>query len=155
MTKKKELYNTVKVKLPSLSVNESAARSMVGAAVSLLDPTVEELSDIKCAVSEAVTNCIVHAYRDTVGEIYISVKLYADRSVQIEVRDRGCGIADVKEARQPLFTTDPDGERSGMGFSVMETFMDHLRVTSAPGKGTQVRMDKCLRNHEDGRKIPG
>lgn len=155
MRKKKEVYNTVKLRFPSLSVNEGVARSMVGAALSLLDPTVEELSDIKCAVSEAVTNCIVHAYRDTEGEIYISVRLYADRSVQIEVRDCGCGIADVKEARQPLFTTDPDGERSGMGFSVMETFMDRLKVTSAPGRGTRVLMDKRLKEQNAGRKIPG
>ena len=110
---KKELLNEVAIRLLSLSVNEGVARSMVSSAVATLDPTIEEWSDIRCAVSEAVTNCIVHAYRQTQGVIYISVKLYADRIIQIEVRDKGCGIADVKEARQPLFTTDREGERSG------------------------------------------
>lgn len=155
MKGKKQLYDLIKLRLPALSVNEGVARSMIGTAVALLDPTVEELSDIKCAVSEAVTNCIVHAYRQMQGEIYITLKLYTDRSLQIEVKDKGCGMANVKEARQPLFTTDPDGERSGMGFSVMETFMDRLHVHSSPGKGTRVLMDKRLQTHDDGRKISG
>lgn len=147
---KSKYQNKVALRLPSLSVNEGVARGLVGTALSLLDPTVEELADVRCAVSEAVTNCIVHAYRDTVGEIYISVKLYADRSVQIEIRDRGCGIADVEEARQPLFTTDPQGERSGMGFSVMEAFMDEVRVFSRIGRGTRVVMQKRLSNSNAG-----
>lgn len=150
---KKELINQISLRLPSLSLNESVTRSMVGSIVATLDPTVEEWSDIRCAVSEAVTNCIVHAYRGTVGTIYISVKLYADRSVQIEVRDKGCGIADIKEARQPLFTTDSEGERSGMGFSVMEAFMDSLRVYSVCGKGTRVLMQKRLSEQNGRRKI--
>ena len=147
---KKKCINRFEIRFPALSVNEGIARSMVGTAVSLFDPTVEEMADIRCAVSEAVTNGIVHAYRDCEGDIYISVKLYADRCVQIEVRDRGCGIADVKEARQPLFTTDPSGERSGMGFSVMETFMDSLRVLSRPAHGTRVVMTKRLQGDNDG-----
>lgn len=155
MKGKKQLYDLIKLRLPALSVNEGVARSMIGTAVALLDPTVEELSDIKCAVSEAVTNCIVHAYRQMQGEIYITLKLYTDRSLQIEIKDKGCGMANVKEARQPLFTTDPDGERSGMGFSVMETFMDRLHVYSSPGKGTRILMDKRLQKHDDGRKISG
>ena len=150
---KKETVNQISLRLPSLSVNEGVARSMVGGVIATLDPTVEEWSDIRCAVSEAVTNCIVHAYRNTVGIIYISVKLYADRSVQIEVRDKGCGIADVKEARQPLYTTDSEGERSGMGFSVMETFMDSLRVCSVLGKGTRVVMQKRLSEQNGRRKV--
>ena len=148
---KKEIVNQISLRLPSLSVNEGVARSMVGAVVATLDPTVEEWSDIRCAVSEAVTNAIVHAYRNTVGTVYISVKLYADRCVQIEVRDKGCGIADIKEARQPLFTTDAEGERSCMGFSVMETFMDSLRVYSTLGRGTRVVMQKRL-SGQNGRR---
>ena len=150
---KKSYINRLDFALSALSVNEGVARSLVGSAVSLLDPTLEELADVKCSVSEAVTNAIVHGYGSPSGTVYISVKLYADRSVQIEVRDKGRGIADVEEARRPLFTTDETGERSGMGFTVMETFMDTLHVTSAPGRGTRVTMTKRLSYHGDGRKI--
>ncbi|HOA85180.1 MAG: anti-sigma F factor [Clostridiales bacterium] len=134
--------NEMKLTLPSYSVNEGVARAVVAAFCAQLDPAASELADVKCAVSEAVTNCIVHAYRDSVGSIYITVKILEGNGVRIEVRDRGCGIADVKAARQPLFTTDPSGERSGMGFTVMENFMDILRVRSKPGKGTVVIMFK-------------
>lgn len=140
----KQLVNEMKLKLPSYSVNESAARAMVAAFCAQSDPKTGELADIKCAVSEAVTNCIVHAYRDTVGVIYITVRLYSDRSLQIEIRDRGCGIEDVKLARQPLYTTDAASERSGMGFTVMESFCDKVRVTSKCGKGTTVTLYKRL-----------
>ena len=150
---KKECVNRIDFTLPALSVNEGVARSLVGSAVSLLDPTLEELADIKCSVSEAVTNAIVHGYGGAGGMVYISVKLYADRSVQIEVRDKGCGIADVEEARRPLFTTDETGERSGMGFTVMETFMDALSVSSGAKRGTRVVMTKRLSYHGDARKI--
>ena len=136
----KRLVNEMKLKLPSYSVNESAARAMVAAFCAQSDPKTGELADIKCAVSEAVTNCIVHAYRDTVGVIYITVKLYQDRSLCIEIRDRGCGIEDVPLARQPLFTTDAASERSGMGFTVMESFCDKVRVSSKCGKGTTVTL---------------
>ena len=136
--------NEMKLKLPSLSVNESAARAMVAAFCAQCDPKTGELADIKCAVSEAVTNCIVHAYRDTVGIIYITVRLYDDRSVRIEIRDRGCGIADVRQARQPLYTTDAAGERSGMGFTMMESFCDKVRVSSTWGKGSTVVLYKRL-----------
>jgi len=132
----------MKLTLPSYSVNEGVARAVVAAFCAQLDPAASELADVKCAVSEAVTNCIVHAYRDSVGSIYITVKILEGNGVRIEVRDRGCGIADVKAARQPLFTTDPSGERSGMGFTVMENFMDILRVRSKPSKGTVVIMFK-------------
>lgn len=136
--------NEMKLTLPSLSVNEGMARAAAAAFCAQLDPAASELADIKCAVSEAVTNCIVHAYRDCVGTIYITVKILEDSSVRIEIRDRGCGIPDVGAARQPLYTTDTTGERSGMGFTVMESFMDRLRVTSKPGRGTTVVMFKHL-----------
>ena len=113
------------------------------------DPTVEEISDIKTAVSEAVTNCIVHAYPETVGEIYIWVGLYENGMVRVRIRDKGCGILDVKQAMEPLFTT-LGGERAGLGFAVMESFMDKVRVRSAPYKGTTVTMDKFIKGRCDG-----
>ena len=134
----------MRLTLPSLSVNEGMARAAVAAFCAQLNPTALELADIKCAVSEAVTNCIVHAYREEAGEIVITVKLCEGRLVQIEIRDRGCGIENVKEARQPLFTTDAAGERSGMGFTVMESFCDELRVQSRMGRGTTVTLLKRL-----------
>ena len=136
--------NEMRLTLPSLSVNEGMARAAVAAFCAQLNPTALELADIKCAVSEAVTNCIVHAYREEAGEIVITVKLCEGRLVQIEIRDRGCGIENVKEARQPLFTTDAAGERSGMGFTVMESFCDELRVQSRMGRGTTVTLLKRL-----------
>ena len=138
------LVNELKIKLPALSVNESAARSIVAAFVAQLNPTVSEVADIKCVVSEAVTNCIVHAYPEKSGVIYIAVQIYNNRSVRLEIRDRGIGIADVKQARQPLFTTSPETERSGMGFTVMESFTDKMRVRSKVGKGTSVMLIKQL-----------
>ena len=137
-----ETLNEMKLRLPSLSVNEGAARAAVAAFCAQLDPSAADIADIKCAVSEAVTNCIVHAYRGTVGTIYISIRLYESNIVRVSVRDRGCGIPDVKQARTPLYTTDAAGERSGMGFTVMESFTDALRVTSKVGKGTTVTMFK-------------
>ena len=139
-----KVVNKMQLKLPSLSVNEGMARAAAAAFVSQLDPTATELADIKCAVSEAVTNCIVHGYRDTVGYVRMTVKLCQDRIVRIEISDKGCGIADVKAARQPLFTTDAAGERSGMGFTVMESCTDGVRVSSKLGKGTTVTMVKVL-----------
>ena len=138
------IVNEMKLKLPSYSVNESAARAIIGAFCAQLDPAASELADIKCAVSEAVTNCIVHAYKDTVGIIYITVRLYESRLVSIEIRDRGRGIEDVRLARQPLYTTDAEGERSGMGFTVMESFCDGIRVCSRVGRGTTVTLLKRL-----------
>lgn len=127
----------------SKSTNESFARVAVASFVSQLDPTIDELSDIKTAVSEAVTNAIVHAYKNQIGNIYISVELFEDRSVKIKIRDVGCGIDDVNKAMEPLFTT-VGGERSGLGFSVMESFMDTLKVSSKIGKGTTILMKKRL-----------
>lgn len=146
--KKEQIKNEMKLRLPSLSVNESVARSAVAAFCAQLDPSASELADIKCVVSEAVTNCIVHGYRDVVGTIYITVVLYASGLVKIEIRDKGVGIEDVKTARQPLYTTDAASERSGMGFTVMESFTDRIRVTSKPGKGTNVIMYKRLTGKE-------
>lgn len=143
------LRNEVRIELPSNSINEGVARAITSVFISQLDPTFEELADIKCAVSEAVTNCIVHAYRDTQGIIYITIKILDERTVRIEIRDRGCGIEDIKTAMQPLYTTDSEGERSGMGFTVMESFMDRLSVVSSPGRGTKVTMVKTL---QDGRQ---
>ena len=144
MKERELIQNEMKIKLPSLSVNESVARSVVAAFCAQLDPTTTELADIKCVVSEAVTNCIVHAYKDTVGIIYISVALYKSGLVRLEIRDKGVGIDDVGRAREPLFTTDAQNERSGMGFTVMESFTDKIRVSSRLGEGTRVVMYKRL-----------
>jgi len=141
---KKEKQNEMQLTLDSRSVNEGFARAAVAAFSAQLDPTIEECNDIKTMVSEAVTNCIVHAYRDTVGEISIDVKLCEGRMIQLEIRDKGCGIEDVRKAREPLFTTDAAGERSGMGFTVMESFCDGVRVTSRVGRGTTVTLLKRL-----------
>lgn len=139
-----KVVNEMKLRLPSLSVNEGMARAACAAFSAQLDPTATEIADIKCAVSEAVTNCIVHAYRDKIGIIYITVRLCEGRVVRIDIRDRGCGIEDIGAARQPLFTTDAENERSGMGFTVMESFCDHVRVYSNPGRGTTVTLIKRL-----------
>ena len=143
-----KVVNEIKIKLPSLSVNEGIARAAVSAFCAQLDPAANELADIKCAVSEAVTNCIVHAYRDTVGFIYITVRLYEGGLVRIEIKDRGCGIENVEMARQPLYTTDAENERSGMGFTVMESFCDKVRVFSGCKKGTTVTLFKFLKRRE-------
>lgn len=151
MKRKEALENELKLELPSLSVNEGIARATVAVFCSQLDPTATELADIKCAVSEAVTNCIVHAYRGTHGLIRMNVRLYEGRLIRILIRDDGCGIPDVKQARQPLFTTDAESERSGMGFTVMESFCDRVRVTSRVGKGTTVILYKKLAEKSFGR----
>jgi len=140
---RKKPQNEVRLILPSHSVNESYARSAAAVFVSQINPTVTEVSDIKCAVSEAVTNCIVHGYRDMLGLIYITMRLYENREFRIEIKDRGCGIPDITEAMQPLYTTDKEHERSGMGFTIMENFMDSLKVTSSKN-GTKVVMTKKL-----------
>jgi stage II sporulation protein AB (anti-sigma F factor) len=145
----KRIINEMKLRLPAKSVNEAVARSVISAFAAQLDPTVEELGDIRCAVSEAVTNCIVHAYRSLpegeVGYIYISVRLYDTREVSVEISDNGCGIEDVAQARMPMFTTGGPDERCGMGFLVMESFTDSLSVKSKLGKGTTVLMRKILK----------
>ena len=137
------MKNVMELKLLSLSENESFARSVVGAFTTQLDPTLEEVADIKTAVSEAVTNCIVHAYPNIVGEILIIAELFEHR-IRVRVTDWGVGIADVTQARQPFFSTAGDDSRSGMGFTVMETFMDEVSVASTVGHGTTVEMAKAI-----------
>ena len=140
-----KIVNSMKLTLPSYSVNEGVARGAVASFCAQLDPSAAELGDIKCALSEAVTNCIVHGYRDNIGEIYITVELLENSVVKIRIKDKGCGIDDVKCARTPLYTTDRAGERSGMGFTVMESFSDAMRVSSKPGRGTSVILYKKIR----------
>ena len=137
-----KVINEISLRLPSLSVNESIARSACATFCAQLDPTATEIADVKCAVSEAVTNAIVHGYRDEIGIIYIDVRVYEERVVRIDIRDKGRGIEDVKRARQPLFTTDAENERSGMGFTVMESFCDAVKVSSRVGRGTTVTLIK-------------
>lgn len=139
--------NEMKLCVESRSVNEGFARSVVAAFAAQADPNLEELSDIKTAVSEAVTNCIVHAYPESVGAIYIWAGIYEGGLVRVKIRDKGCGIIDVRQAMQPLFTT-LGGERAGLGFAVMESFTDKLRVRSKPGKGTTVSFDKLIKGRE-------
>jgi stage II sporulation protein AB (anti-sigma F factor) len=143
----KKKINDMKLRLPAKSVNEAVARSVISAFCAELDPSVEELGDLRCAVSEAVTNCIVHAYRGRTDEcyIYISVRLYDNSEVSVEISDNGCGIEDLALARTPAYTTGQPGERCGMGFLVMESFTDYLGVKSRPGKGTTVLMRKNLK----------
>lgn len=134
-----QILNQMSLKFDSRSVNEAFARMTVAAFVAQLDPTLEELNDIKTVVSEAVTNAIVHGYRDRVGQIVVAARLLEGGFVEIRVKDHGCGIPNIEAARQPLFTTG-NSERSGMGFTIMESFSDKLKVRSAVGHGTTVTM---------------
>lgn len=136
--------NYIKLDFPSQSCNEAFARTAAAAFAAQLDPTLEEIGDIKTAVSEAVTNCIVHAYPKEIGRISMRLRILTDGQLEISVRDWGCGIENVEQAMKPLFTTGGE-ERGGMGFTIMDSFMDRLRVRSAPGKGTTVVMVRALR----------
>ena len=138
-----EVKNHVILEFPSCSANEGFARTAAACFAAQLDPTLEEVNDVKTAVSEAVTNAIVHAYPDTLGKIVMKLRIREDHSLEIVVRDWGIGIEDVERARTPLFTTGGE-ERSGMGFTIMESFMDALKVRSAPGKGTTVTMRRKI-----------
>ena len=140
--------NQIQVTFPSKSVNEGLARSIVAAFAAQLDPTLDELGDIKTAVSEAVTNCIVHAYPDEIGIITLKAKITGDGVLDLTIRDKGRGIADIAQAKIPMFTTG-GAERSGMGFTIMESFMNELRVTSQPGKGTTVHMKRKILKRGD------
>ena len=135
--------NRVVMRFPSKSINEGLARSGAAAFASQLDPTLDELGDIRTAVSEAVTNAIVHGYKDEIGEVIMTMKLFEGDEIEIIISDKGCGITDIDQARQPLYTTG-GAERSGMGFTIMESFMDSLKIKSAEGKGTTVTMRKRL-----------
>lgn len=136
--------NQTKIQFDSLSANESFARGAAAAFLARYDPTVPQLADIKTAVSEAVTNCIVHAYPDRVGLVTMTLAVYPGREVRVTVADRGVGIADVRQAMEPLFTTGNPDERSGLGFAVMQSFMDKVTVRSRPGRGTRVTLVKRL-----------
>ena len=138
--------NEMKLQIPGRSANESFARAAVAAFAAQLDPTIDELADIKTAVSEAVTNSIVHAYGDSIGQVYIHAKLYEDNLLSVKIKDKGCGIPDIKQAMEPMYTTCHTGERAGLGFAVMQSFMDRVRVTSAPGRGTCVVLLKKLKS---------
>ena len=135
--------NYMNLEFPSRSANEAFARSAIACFAAQLDPTLDELGDIKTAVSEAVTNCIVHAYPDSIGKISMRMRILEDGVLEICVKDSGVGIPDVEKAREPLFTTGGE-ERSGMGFTIMESFMDRLTVRSKPGKGTSVTMRRTI-----------
>ena len=138
-----DVKNHVILEFPSWSANEGFARTAAACFAAQLDPTLEEVNDVKTAVSEAVTNAIVHAYPDTLGKIVMKLRIREDHSLEIVVRDWGIGIEDVERARTPLFTTGGE-ERSGMGFTIMESFMDVLKVRSVPGKGTTVTMRRKI-----------
>lgn len=138
-----KVINEFKMTIPSRSANEAFARAAVSSFAIQLDPTIDELSDIKTAVSEAVTNCIVHAYRESIGNIYITAQIRDDYSLLIRIRDKGCGIDNIKQAMEPLFTT-AGGERAGLGFAVMQSFMDSLKVSSKLGRGTSITMIKKI-----------
>lgn len=140
-----EIVNYIKLEFPSLSANEAFARTAAAAFAAQLDPTLEELGDIKTAVSEAVTNCIVHAYPDSIGKICMKMRIADENILEISVKDWGKGIENIPQAMTPLFSTGGE-DRSGMGFTIMESFTDRLRVISHPDKGTKVTMQRFLRS---------
>ena len=135
--------NKFTMTLPSRSCNEGFARITVAAFAAQLDPTLDEIADIKTSVSEAVTNCNVHAYPDKIGNVYITCEILNDNVLKVKIRDKGRGIADVEQAMQPLYTTGGE-ERAGLGFSIMESFMDKLKVRSKEGRGTSVTLEKSI-----------
>ena len=138
-----KMENYMTLEFPSKSANESFARAAVACFAAQLDPNLEELNDSKTAVSEAVTNCIVHAYPDEIGTIWLKARILKNNVLELVVKDKGKGIENVEEARQPMFTTG-GAERSGMGFTIMENFMHELRIVSKPGKGTTVTMKRKI-----------
>lgn len=140
--------NEMKLIIKSRSINEAFARSAVGAFVATLDPTVDELGDIKTAVSEAVTNCIVHGYSESINDIYITAATYADNRVVIRIKDKGRGIEDIERAMEPMFTTCHSGERAGLGFAVMQSLCDAVRVSSKPGRGVTVTLTKKINSRQ-------
>ena len=135
--------NSVKLSFLSKSSNEGFARSAAAAFAAQLDPTLDEIGDIKTAVSEAVTNCIVHAYPDTIGTITMKMRIFEDNTLEISVSDKGIGIADIEKALTPMFTTGGE-DRSGMGFTIMDSFMDKLKIKSKPNRGTTVTMRRRI-----------
>lgn len=144
-----KVLNEMKLIFPARSENEAFSRSAISVFITPLDPTINELSDIRTAVSEAVTNAIVHGYRKSEGKIEITARILENNEVYIKIKDKGCGIEDVNQAMEPLFTTASEEERSGLGFAVMENFMDKLKVSSKLGRGTSVIMRKVLGKDEN------
>lgn len=142
-----KFQNYMILEFPSRSANEAFARSAVACFAAQMDPTLEELGDIRTAVSEAVTNCIVHAYPEGLGTIMLRCRILKDNTLDIVIKDKGVGIPDVEQARRPAYTTG-GSERSGMGFTIMESFMTDLEITSAPGKGTSVHMRRKLQRKQ-------
>ena len=146
--RKKSVINSIKITVPATSRNESFCRSLAASFVSQCDPTIEEIADVKTIISEAVTNCIVHAYKNENNEknkqIYITCTLFDDNTFKCTVKDKGCGIPNLEKAMEPLFTTDAENERSGMGLPIMKTFSDTLRVTTKAGEGTKVIFTKKI-----------
>ena len=138
-----DIINELKLTMDSRSINEGFSRVAVSSFIACTDPNIEELTDIKTAVSEAVTNAIVHGYKETSGKIYITVSIFENNIIRIKIRDKGVGIDDIEKAMEPLFTT-AGGERAGLGFAVMESFMDKVRVSSKPDVGTTVTMEKKI-----------
>ena len=138
-----DIINELKLTMDSRSINEGFSRVAVSSFIACTDPNIEELTDIKTAVSEAVTNAIVHGYKETSGKIYITVSIFENNIIRIKIRDKGVGIDDIDKAMQPLFTTAGE-ERAGLGFAVMESFMDKVRVSSKPDVGTTVTMEKKI-----------
>lgn len=146
--------NSVKFQFPSKSVNEGFARSTVAAFAAQLDPTLDEIADLKTAVSEAVTNCIVHGYPEDIGVITITASIYEGNTLRVVVADRGVGIENVEKAMEPMYTTGGP-ERAGLGFAVMESFTDKMKVISKPGKGTRVTMTKRIGSRENANHARG
>ncbi len=138
------MCNEMKLTFFSRSANEGFARVAVASFFSQMDPTLDEITDIKTAVSEAVTNCIVHAYKDCIGKVEVVARILEGRKIYIRIKDHGCGIEDVAQAMEPMYTTCHNGERAGLGFAVMQTFMDKVHVRSKAGKGVTVTLIKTL-----------
>lgn len=144
-----KVLNEMKLNFMSRSANEGFARVAVAAFFAQLDPTVDEMADIKTAVSEAVTNSIVHGYAEKIGIVYIHARILKDHEISIKIKDKGCGIANIKQAMEPMFTTCKTGERAGLGFAVMQSFMDSVRVYSKLEKGTTVVLKKKLGSRDE------
>ena len=140
--------NEMKLSFKSKSTNESFARTAVASFLLQLDPTISEMADIKTAVSEAVTNCIIHAYKDNLGIIYITTQIFESRKVIIKIKDKGCGIKNIEQAMQPMYTTGGE-ERAGLGLAVMQSFTDKLKVISTPDKGTTITLIKTLGTYDE------
>ncbi len=144
-----KILNEFQCRFPANSANEALARAALSAFLIPADPTAQELADLRTVISEAVTNAIVHGYRGTQGEVALCLRLLPERVIYIRVSDKGCGIADVAKAMEPLYTSAPEEDRAGLGFAIMQTFTDSLHVRSKPGSGTSLTMRRRLGQHDD------